>query len=163
MKYTSGFILSLDYYGINILNKKVLVYGIGGAGKAVVLALKNAGAEVFVTNRTISKAEQFCKEHGGIKLYNGEKCDILVNATTNKDELLFSESILQGCDLIIDINYRHALAHKNWADNNNKKFINGFAMLFFQAYICDMILLEKQPNINEAFKLFDTYKENYEN
>ena len=159
----AGLILSLKYYGYNILNKRVLVYGIGGAGKAVALALKNAGAEVFVTNRTFSKAEQFCNEHNDIKLYNGETCDILINATTNKDEFIFNKNALKGCELIIDINYRQALALEGWAQQNNKKFINGFAMLFFQAYVCDMILLEKVPNYQEAFKLFNEYKENYEN
>ncbi len=159
----AGLLLSLKQRVLEVKNKSVLVYGIGGAGKAIAVALKDAGAKVYVTNRTSIRAEEFCKNRTDINLFNGEICDILINATTNKDDLLFSENLLKNCSLVIDINYRQSLALEKWANENKKPFINGFAMLFYQAYICDMILLGKMPNEKQAFKLFNEYRKNYEN
>ena len=159
----AGLLLSLKQKGISVKNKSVLIYGIGGAGKALAVALSGAGAKVYVDNRTLSKAKEFCENYPNINLYNGEICNILINATTNKDDLLFSENLLKNCCLIIDINYRQSLALEKWAHDNKKPFINGFAMLFYQAYICDMILLGEKTNQLKAFELFYDYRKNYEN
>lgn len=158
-----GLCFALKYSGYNVKDKSVLVYGAGGAGKSISLALSKAGAKVYLLNRTQSKAEQFCKTNSDIKVFSGEKCDILINATTNKSELLFSEEILKQANLIIDINYGQELALESYAKTQNKPFLKGFSMLFFQAYLCDMIIINKQPNYQKAFKLFDEYRKNYEN
>ncbi len=59
-----GVTFSLQEAGISLGNAKVLVLGAGGAARAAVYGLANAGAEVFVSNRTNSKASSLAKTFG---------------------------------------------------------------------------------------------------
>lgn len=59
---------------------RALVMGAGGSARAAIWALKDAGAEVNVWNRTRAKAESLAEEMG-VGLDSGEH-EILVNATT---------------------------------------------------------------------------------
>ena len=56
----AGFLRTLDDEGISPAGKRVLVLGAGGAAKAVCLKLAQAGADVVVCNRTVSKAAELC-------------------------------------------------------------------------------------------------------
>lgn len=51
--------------GAFLVNKPVLVVGAGGAARAVCYALKQLGAELYITNRTLEKAEQLAGEFQG--------------------------------------------------------------------------------------------------
>ncbi|MEK7415254.1 MAG: type I 3-dehydroquinate dehydratase, partial [Planctomycetota bacterium] len=67
--------------------KKALVLGAGGAGRAAVCALQDAGAEVAVANRTLTRAEELARELGGLRLVAWEalakeRFDLLVNMTS---------------------------------------------------------------------------------
>lgn len=55
---------SLREAGISLPGKKCMVMGAGGAGKAAVIGLKNAGADVMITNRTPGKAFEFASRAG---------------------------------------------------------------------------------------------------
>ena len=60
--------------------------GAGGSARAAIWALKNAGAEVHVWNRTASKAEELAREFGvRVKPSDEQRAtsyDLLLNATT---------------------------------------------------------------------------------
>lgn len=47
---------------MSVVEKRVLVLGAGGAARAIIFALKTAGAHVAVWNRTASKAKELSKE-----------------------------------------------------------------------------------------------------
>ena len=158
-----GFILSLKYHGLLNAGKRVLLYGIGGAGKSVAFALKDSGYTVFIKNRTQQKAVEFCKHNEGFFLYNGESCDMLVNATSAKSEEIFTEQMLANNPVVVDINYGKNQELEKWANKYKLRSFNGEAMLFFQAYLSDMILLGKKPNEDEAFALYQNYRNYYEN
>jgi len=51
-----GVVKSIEEAGVNIFGKRCLVLGAGGASRAAVYGLMNSGAEIFITNRTHSKA-----------------------------------------------------------------------------------------------------------
>lgn len=157
-----GLLLALKYRGERVINKSVCVYGAGGAGRSIALALKNAGAKVYVENRTASKAVDFCKR-AGLCVYNGEECDILINATSNVTDDLFSEKLVCKAQTVIDINYNKDCALISLANKLGVKAYDGKDMLFFQAYICDCILLNKGINEELAFELYSKYKVKYEN
>lgn len=55
---------ALKEAGINPADSKILVLGAGGAARAAVYGLCKEGAEVFVSNRTSSKAEALAKRFG---------------------------------------------------------------------------------------------------
>ncbi len=59
-----GVTFSLREAGISLQGAKVLVLGAGGAARAAVYGLVHAGAEVFVSNRTNSKAAALAKAFG---------------------------------------------------------------------------------------------------
>lgn len=59
-----GVTVSLEEAGISLQGAKVLVLGAGGAARAAVYGLVNAGAEVYLSNRTKSKAAAIAKAFG---------------------------------------------------------------------------------------------------
>ena len=61
---------------------RALVLGAGGAGRAAAWALKEAGAEVLVWNRTPERAEQLAAELGIEAVAKPVEADLLVNATS---------------------------------------------------------------------------------
>ncbi len=72
---------------INPSGKKCLILGAGGASRAIIFALKNAEADIFILNRTFEKAEQLANEFGVTALKSLEKVDpdqvdIIINTTT---------------------------------------------------------------------------------
>jgi len=67
--------------------RRALVLGAGGAARAVVWALREAGAEVTIWNRTAARAADLAREFGVAALAEGEpprpaEHEILVNATS---------------------------------------------------------------------------------
>ena len=63
-----GVTFSLWEAGISLQGAKILVLGAGGAARAAVYGLVNAGAEVFVSNRTNSKAAVLAKTFGATQV-----------------------------------------------------------------------------------------------
>ena len=87
-----GFLRALADEGINPAGKRVTVLGAGGAAKAVCLKLAQAGAEVVVCNRTVSRAAELCAHDPArmrpagfdtdtLRREAGE-CQLLVNCTS---------------------------------------------------------------------------------
>ena len=68
-----------------VKGKRVFIIGAGGAARAIAYEAKQRGAEVLITNRSLSRAIQLAKEFGleVVKMANVRqvKFDILVNAT----------------------------------------------------------------------------------
>ena len=69
--------------------KKVAVFGAGGAARSAVYAILKSGGEVSVFNRTESKAKSLVNDfvkYGSISfsndLYEVKDCDIVINSTT---------------------------------------------------------------------------------
>ena len=59
-----GVIGALEQAGVILCGAKILVLGAGGAARAAVYGLKKAGSEVYVCNRTQSKAEELAATFG---------------------------------------------------------------------------------------------------
>ncbi|APD08458.1 shikimate dehydrogenase [Thermus brockianus] len=77
-----GFLAALEAGGIP-LEGPALVLGAGGAGRAVAWALRKAGLEVWVWNRTPGRAEALAAEFGlkAVPLSWARRARLLVNAT----------------------------------------------------------------------------------
>ncbi|MFB6134813.1 MAG: shikimate dehydrogenase [Halanaeroarchaeum sp.] len=85
---------SFEHHDVELEGKEAVVVGAGGAGRAAVFALADAGAEVDVANRTVEKAGDLAREadaatdvpvrgHGLDALSDlGADADVLVNATS---------------------------------------------------------------------------------
>ena len=91
--------------------RKAMVIGVGGAGKAAALALVDAGYKTIIANRTIDKAKEFVAKIGAEFAGLNEVADIVKNtsvvvyALPLKIEEL-KESDLSGA-LLIEANYKN--------------------------------------------------------
>ncbi len=59
-----GFLTALKNHGFDPKGQKAVVLGAGGAARAVVFALRDAGASVSIINRTFASAQELAAETG---------------------------------------------------------------------------------------------------
>ena len=108
----TGFLAAL---GRSAYGRTALVLGAGGSARAVVYALRQAGAaEVRIWNRTPERAAAVAAELGAVAVRAAEPADILVNCTSiglqNPDETfkalpLRADELTAG-RLVVDMVYR---------------------------------------------------------
>jgi shikimate dehydrogenase len=143
-----GFMKALEDVGYNAAGKASLVFGTGGAARAVVFMLKWLRADpIFVIGRNMEKSKALVNELGGEALSLGEiasesfTTELLVNATSvsSPDEsqemaTLVEKMRISNCKWVIDLNYGR---HENfWLDLAYKlgtRFMDGLPMLAHQA------------------------------
>lgn len=117
----SGFISAVESTGSAVQGEVAVVVGAGGAARAVVWALLDAGASwVFVANRTPQRAHEladYLEDHGVIVTGSQEdpafaraleSAAIAVNATTvgmTTDEVAFDVSPMSAGALVFDLVY----------------------------------------------------------
>ncbi|HWW02941.1 MAG TPA: shikimate dehydrogenase [Candidatus Acidoferrum sp.] len=108
--------------GMELAGKTVLVFGAGGAGRTAALKLAADGvAELFLVNRTASRAEAVAQEirrlYPGVKLalgYPSGRVDLVLNATSlglkEADPLPFAERdfSVSAAGAVFDMIYRPA-------------------------------------------------------
>lgn len=141
----SGFVRSLSAAKIDILSKKILIVGAGGAARSVAVSLAIAGASDFVIyNRTESKAEalsgllQRVSPEISVRVAPLEDCaaDIVINTTSvgmSDGKCPVPDEIIFGSKQIVDIIYNPAVTTllKKAADKSIPN-INGLDMLLYQ-------------------------------
>lgn len=132
-----------------------LVLGAGGAAYAVAEALKNAGKEVYVLNRTMMNAAKLCKTVGA-SIYLNQPAELIVNATSlglNGEDALAALCVIPQFKYAYDLIYsppetpfmrRNATA--------GAKVVNGADMLLYQAIEGDAIMTETSFDVAEVFK-----------
>ena len=123
-----GFLEALQKSGIEVPEKKVLIFGNGGAAKAVGYELEAAGAQVEKLHRP--EPEEL---HSKLA-----ECDIFINASPVGMDGISSpvESLdhVQNHVFIADLIYRPEQTKLlEMADRKGMKFMNGSRMLFEQA------------------------------
>jgi len=143
-----GFMDALSEAGFEVAGKSALVFGTGGAAKAVVFMLNwLRAATIRVAGRSPGKtagiAERFEVEGCSIDELGDRPfaADIVVNATSvsspqEAPELAASIQKLQvpGCQLVLDLNYGRS--QNFWQDMARRKdirFMDGLPALAFQA------------------------------
>ncbi len=161
-----GFLAMLRAFGIEVKGKKALVLGGGGSGRSTAAVLKNAGAEVFMYQRTRSKLEETCRELSVAAADDAESggYDILVNCTgvgmhDTEGCSPVTDRAFDGAEAAIDLIYEPTESEfLRLAKTRGVKTLNGEAMLFFQAYYADCLYLSTEPNDEEAAFLYERYK-----
>jgi shikimate dehydrogenase len=128
-----------------------LVVGVGGAGKAAALALKDAGYKTIIANRTIDKAKEFAEKIGAEFTGLNEVAKIakqvavVVYALPLKIEEL-KESDLSGV-LLIEANY------KNPSFSAAPNYVGGLEWLVNQAIPGFKLFTGREPSA-ERMRLF---------
>lgn len=163
-----GFVLMLRNAGISVKNKSVLVLGAGGAGRSCIKKLIEEGSEVSAFERDCNRLNAVHEEFGGftplervpLKAY-----DIVVNCTgigmhRTVGQTPVGEELLSLCGAAVDLIYVPAQSEfLRIAEAAGKRTVNGASMLFYQAYRADCIFLGKEPDEEEAKKLWLKFTE----
>ena len=109
---TSGFIRSLENLNFSPVNKSIALLGAGGAARALVAGLADAGASrILIHNRTVKRAESLLTEFSPIfpqtqlesvtvETLQATTLDLLINATTVGMESGESQLDLSQCQKI---------------------------------------------------------------
>ena len=160
-----GFELSLSNIKFDIKGKKIFIIGAGGVVPSIIFSLKKMKAsKIFVSNRTITKAENLKNIFNDLSIINwGEvpNFDMVINATSlgldNKDEINLDFSKIEKGKLYYDVIYnpketnflKRAKATGNMTENGKKMFI-------YQAAASFKIWHKIYPNIDEGvYKILD--------
>jgi shikimate dehydrogenase len=127
----------VDALGIDPRGRSALVLGAGGTGRAAVWALREAGADVAVWNRTPERAAELAAEFGVRHAARPEPADVLVNVTSLglHGEDLPAEVGLAGLEpeLVADVVYGSApTALCLWGRERGARVVDGLEMLLRQ-------------------------------
>lgn len=165
----AGFLMMLENAGIDVKGKKVLVLGAGGSGRSSAVALKNAGASVYMYRRNKKELQEVCTQLGVDVADSPETggYDILVNCTgvgmhDTEGKSPVTANAFQGVESAVDLIYvPKKSAFLQLAERQGIKICNGESMLFYQAYFADCLFLDKTPSKDEAKNLYQKYMGKY--
>jgi len=128
---------SLLNAGIDLKNKKCIVIGAGGAGKAAAYGMVKNGANVTIVNRTVSKAQDAAEKFG----CNYAGLEELPDLMKTNDVIVFSlsqninpikEEWLESKHVIFDANYKKS-PFIEIAEHKGCTIIHGLQWLLNQA------------------------------
>jgi shikimate dehydrogenase len=126
----------IDALGDDPRGRRALVLGAGGAGRAAAWALREAGAEVEVWNRTPERARQLAGELGVAHAERpGRPADLLVNATSLglHGEDLPAELEPEPAEVVLDLVYGpEPTALCRWAEARGARVVEGLEVLVRQ-------------------------------
>jgi len=143
-----GFMDALSEAGFDAEGKTALVFGTGGAAKAVVFILNWLRTDsIIVAGRRKEKSEEIVHRFSGdaIEIYDLPDrplhANIVVNATSvsSTDESPELAAVVEklevpGCELVLDLNYGHTQNFwQDMAKARGIRFMDGLSTLAYQA------------------------------
>lgn len=139
-----GLLMDLRRESMLVAQAKILLVGAGGAARGAIQPLLEAGYQLTISNRTLSKAqalvEQFSKL-GSLAVYNGKQStefDLIINATSSGvtgDIPDLSPQLISANTCCYDMFYqRGGTPFMHWAvEAGSTKVADGLGMLVGQA------------------------------
>jgi shikimate dehydrogenase len=127
----------VDALGLDLSGVSVLVLGAGGTGRAAVWALREAGADVAVWNRTPERAAELAAEFGVRHAHSPEPALVLVNVTAlgMRGEDLPAQLGLEGPapEVVADAVYgSEPTALCRWGEQQGARVVDGLELLLRQ-------------------------------
>jgi shikimate dehydrogenase len=127
----------VDALGLDLQGVRVLVLGAGGTGRAAVWALREAGADVAVWNRTPERAAALAAEFGVRHAPSPEPARVLVNVTSlgmHGEDLPAEVGVTgPGLEVVADVVYgSEPTALCRWAEQHGARVVDGLEMLLRQ-------------------------------
>jgi shikimate dehydrogenase len=127
----------VDALGLDLNGVSVLVLGAGGTGRAAVWALREAGADVAVWNRTPERAAELAAEFGVRHAHSPEPALVLVNVTAlgMRGEDLPAQLGLEGPapEVVADAVYgSEPTALSRWGEQQGARVVDGLELLLRQ-------------------------------
>ncbi|AUI73085.1 shikimate dehydrogenase [Candidatus Portiera aleyrodidarum] len=160
-----GLIRDLNRLNINLLNKRILLLGAGGAVNSVIQQVLDLGPnKIYLVNRTLLKCKdirnrfnlkniiQFCSYD---ELKNKNAFDVIINGTSlsiKKDKINFNNNAFKTT-IAYDLMYsKYITKFLKFAKNNNAKIYDGLGMLIEQAAETYFLLNNIRPKIKNLHK-----------
>lgn len=158
--------MNTDVYGVEhtlvnngmvVKDKKCIILGAGGAAKAAVYAVKELGGDVFICNRTDSKADKISSEL---------KCGC-IKFDELKDQLSDTYLMISAVPQIPEF-LQGSLSHTivlnaNYSDESLKplckRYISGYEWLIYQAAKTYEHFFDIYPDINDMKKTLEIQDE----
>jgi shikimate dehydrogenase len=141
----AGFIASLSAHGLDVADRRVCVFGAGGAARAIIDALARAGAKsITVINRSADRARAAASLAGAIGSVGDAtdigRSDFVINATSvgmgSATDLPCDAGLLHAGLVVADIVYHpRRTAFLDAADRVGARTIEGLGMLVHQAVL----------------------------
>jgi shikimate dehydrogenase len=143
----AGFLRTIEEVRYHSENKSALIFGYGGAARAVLFALKHLKTKNFmITGRNPNKAKKLVSDLGGETIGFDElkarklTADLVINATSAASHeespemaAIVENLTLKNCQWIIDLNYgRQNYFFRDLAQKSGTRFMNGIPMLAHQ-------------------------------
>jgi len=160
----SGWTADLASKNVEIKDKKVFVFGAGGAARAVLHAVKGA-KEAYVANIIPGTAEKLAKEFKvkAAALAQApeiiKKADLIINASacgmSKSDSLPFKAGCVNKNAVIYDLIYNKVTPFVKLAQKKRVKFFTGEGMLIRQGADSFKIWTGIYPDVKSALKLFN--------
>lgn len=170
-----GFILSIEKgLNLSVARKKFFILGCGGAARAVAMTLAAKGAgQVFLCNRTLSKAEALSADINRVferrsSVISREfqtmaealsACDVLINTTSvgmhpHVDCMPLDELLLFKGLAVADIVYNPLMTRLlQAAQNRGCPIVNGLGMLVYQGAASFKLWTGVYPPVREMFEV----------
>ena len=160
-----GFERAIKKINFNFKNKKIFILGAGGVVPSIIYAsIKMGCSEIFVSNRTKSKAEKIKNIFNNIQIINwGDmpNFDVVINATSlglnENDKLNLDYSKIGKNKLFYDVIYNPG--ETDFLSEGKKLgniFENGKLMFIYQAFSAFKLWHGIEPTISEeAIKLLN--------
>lgn len=127
----------------SLRDKKIALFGAGGAARAVAYGVRQKGAKLVIYNRTIEKAEEIAREFGGKacspdSIGDVKDMDIIINATSvglhpNEDKTPLAKELITNKHIVFDaiyVPYETRLLKE--AKQQGARIIHGMEMLLQQ-------------------------------
>lgn len=143
-----GFRKAIEEVGYHAKDKTVLVFGSGGAARAVVFALKQLqSGPILIAGRNKNKTRKLASDLGAETIDYDElkscraSAAMVINATSvaSHDESpemvsMVENMVFNNCQWVIDLNYgRQAYFFRDLAQKIGTRFMDGIPMLAYQA------------------------------
>jgi len=168
-----GALQALKKSKVKLNNKKIVLIGAGGAGKALAFTFANYAKEMVILNRTEEKAvklsktisENFSLQVKGLKLTQEnlknelKNADLLVNATSlgmypNVDETPVDKNLINQNLVVFDVVYNPLKTRfLKEAEEKGAKIVNGLSMFIYQAVEAFKIWTGMNPPVKTMFKV----------
>lgn len=144
---------------VDLMGKKVLLLGAGGAARAIGFGLKEKSCEVIVSNRSPDKAKELAKDlgfiHQPLTSISELKMDVTINATSagmsphDTESPLPKKNLREGM-VVMDIVYRPLRTKLlQEAEGRGCRTIDGLEMLARQGAGQFEIWTGRKPEINQ--------------
>ncbi|WP_336293764.1 shikimate dehydrogenase [Bartonella sp. CB169] len=167
-----GFSANLDDFFPDWAREVALVFGAGGAARAIIYALKKRGFErIYLVNRTKERADDLAEHFGKIiKVYDWHRADeifyqadLIVNATSTELSSSYDEkNALPFCDfqktkttaLVTDIVYTPLITpFLKQAKAHDLRIVDGLGMLLHQAVLGFERWFGIRPQVTKALRM----------